>query len=331
MTPRSDPVEVAGRRAVTLLGSAAVVAALLWLISGITTVEPGQRVVIARWGVPRTVVPAGLVLAWPAPIDTLIRLPALERPQTTEVTRLALPPASATPAPAGPPQVQPTRLGGCLTGDAGLVHLTGSVIWTIEDPLAFATAQRGEPERIRRAIERTFTAAVTAACARRGVDGVLVASGDERGGAAQDREVLRTEVARDLDRRLRILATGLRIERVDLVAELPEAARPAFAQVLAAAQGAERDLAEARAVAERVRQEAGQAAATRAARAQAVATELLSQARVATDSIAALAQEQDPQARLLLRQRLWRERSESILRRLQVTLVNGAPQPWIAP
>ena len=85
------------------------------------------------------------------------------------------------------------------------------------------------------------------------------------------------------------------MRRIDLALCSPEAAKPAFAAVLSAGQAAERQVAEARAGAERLRQEAAQARAQRLAQATAVASELISHARVATAAILSLAQERDPE------------------------------------
>jgi hypothetical protein len=112
-----------------------------------------------------------------------------------------------------------------------------------------------------------------------------------------------------------------------VTAELPEAAKPAFAEVLSAAQQAERAVAEAKANAERQRQEASLFRFQRLSQAEALAKGLTSRARVATDTIVALAQERDPQKQVLLRQRLWRERLESVIRKAgQVVAVTRSQQ-----
>ncbi len=109
--------------------------------------------------------------------------------------------------------------------------------------------------------------------------------------------------------------------------ELPAQAKPAFAEVLSAAQAAERAVAEARANAERVRQEASVFRAQRLAQAEALAKELTSRARVATDTIAALAKEKDPGKQTLLRQRVWRERLETIMRKAGQVVVVSRTHP----
>ncbi len=297
-------VDQAVRRTAGVLGAAAVLAAGLWLISGIATVEPGNRAVVLRWGAVERVVASGLILAWPRPIETIVRIPGAERTQTSEVGILAAP--------------TPTHMGtaGCLTGDAGLVHLAGSVVWTVEDPIAYITITRDGDETRDRGLERAFAASAIAVCASRNVDGVLVvgsSAGDDR--AVQSRERLRGDLLAGLNQRLSQLGLGVRAQRVDLAVTLPEAARPAFAEVLTAAQTAERTVAEARTQAERQRQDTVQFRAQRLGQASAFAHELVSRAKVATDSIAALAQEHDPDRQYLLRQRLWYERLEALLRK----------------
>jgi len=326
-----DAVDAAARRTAWVLVAAAVLAAGLWLVSGIATVEPGDRAVVLRWGAVDRVVGSGLVLAWPRPCEEIIRIPGPERTRTSEIRRLAMP-AAVHPAPDAAPQ-PPARTAGCLTGDAGLVHLEAAVVWTVEDPAAFVTATRGGEETLEHGLERAFIASAIGACAVRSVDGVLVVGSEAADEiAAQSRERLRGDLALALNARLAELGLGIRAQRIDITAELPARAKPAFAEVLSAAQAAERAVADARADAERMRQDALAFRAQRLGQAEALAKELTSRARVATDAIVALAQERDPGRQNLLRQRVWRERLEGILRKAgSVTALDrGRPvQLWL--
>lgn len=319
----SAAIDGAARHLAGFLLITALAATVLWLASGLTTVEPGQRAVVLRWGAVDRVVGSGLILAWPSPIERIVPVPGDERLQSTEIRRFAVaPPPPPTPLGLPPPTIRNDS--GCLTGDAGLVHLVGTVAWTIEDPAAWVTATRDGTRGVERALERSFAAAAIAVCARRSVDGILVVGHeviDEA--AAQARERLRGDLLSDLATRVAGLGLGIRPRRVDVTVELPAEARPAFAEVLSAGQTAERLVAEARAHAERVRQEAALARAQRLSQAEATARELVSRARVATEAFTALTREQDPVRRDLLRQRLARERYEAILRKVgQVVAVD---------
>ena len=91
--------------------------------------------------------------------------------------------------------------------------------------------------------------------------------------------------------------------------------------------------AKAKANAERQRQEASLFRSQRLSQAEALAKELTSRARVATDTIVALAQERDPQKQVLLRQRLWRERLESVMRKAGQVVAVTRSQPmklWLS-
>jgi regulator of protease activity HflC (stomatin/prohibitin superfamily) len=331
----TSAIDAAARRTAGVLVLAAILASGLWLVSGVTTVEPGNRAVVLRWGGVHRVVGSGLVIAWPRPIETIVLIPGAERTQTTEIGRMPTRPAADPMAPM--PSMPAPAIGGPmgrLTGDAGLVYLSGSVVWTVEDPGAYVTTTRDGPVTLTRGLERAFASAAIAVCAGRTIDGVLVVgNADVDESAAQSRERLRGDLLLGLNARLDALKLGIRAQRVDVTAELPEAAKPAFAEVLSAAQQAERAVAEAKANAERQRQEASLFRSQRLSQAEALAKELTSRARVATDTIVALAQERDPQKQVLLRQRLWRERLESVMRKAGQVVAVTRSQPmklWLS-
>jgi len=338
-------LESAATRTTGVLWLAAGLVGLLWLVSGISTVEPGSRAVVLRWGAVDRVITSGLVVAWPLPLETIVRIPGSERTQSTLIRHFASPASAfriadvANPsggaAPYDAPLIATASTPGCLTGDAGMVHLTGTVVWTVSEPRLFAALIGDGPTTIVLALERCFAAAAVAACARRSVDGVLVVGTevvDDQ--AAQARDHLRGELLTDLNRRLEALNLGITAQRIDLVVELPDAAKPAFAEVLTAAQSAERAVATARASAERTRQEALQARAQRLTDATATAQELISGAHVATDVVISLAQEHDPRRQFLLRERIYHDFLDTVLHQAgQVTLVaSGTPSVlWLMP
>ena len=164
---------------------------VLWLLSGISTVEPGNRAVIVRWGAVNRVVETGLVLAWPSPIEQIVRIPGAELAQSTDMRRfasiaavpIATIPAAETPvSPAGPAiATRPagtfaaSPLGhyeidfpaasassGCLSGDLGQVHLIATVVWTVDNPREFVASGLDGTGTIAQALERSFTASAIA-------------------------------------------------------------------------------------------------------------------------------------------------------------------------
>ena len=349
----TSAVDHAATRITGILWTVAAMVVVLWLLSGLSTVEPGNRAVIVRWGAVNRVVETGLVLAWPSPIEQIVRIPGAELAQSTDMRRfasiaavpIATIPAAETPvSPAGPAiATRPagtfaaSPLGhyeidfpaasassGCLSGDLGQVHLIATVVWTVDNPREFVASGLDGTGTIAQALERSFTASAIAVVARRSIESVLVVgSAQANVAAAQSRERVRTELTEGLNARLVGLHLGITAQRIDLVVSLPESAKPAFAAVLSAGQSAERLVAEARAGAEHLRQEAAQARTQRLTQATAVASELISHARVRTDTILSLAQEHDTERQYLMRERIFRDRVEAILHHAaQVILVS---------
>ena len=294
-----------------LIGTAA------WLVSGIRRVEPGAWAVVSRFGrIDRDQGP-GLLFAWPQPIEQVALTPGPAQQNAQTVDRLDLQ-NGAAPAKG----IDHRRDGGyVLSGDAGVAHVTASVIYAVSDARQWLTMR----DRIAPALERLASAAVIEACARRRLDGVLVArleSGDGQPTTAivdteaqQQRESLRQEVATLIDRRAHGLGLGVTISRVDLVVSLPTSARAAFANVVAAESAAATEIAQARTAGERQIQEARTTADSLHADAQSRAREMIAKATVATTALSTALAERDPVRRSLLIERLWHERIEVLLRK----------------
>ncbi len=314
-----------------------VALALVWLASGMKQVDPDMRAVVLRCGKAVREQGSGLVMAWPEPIEKVELVPAPERLLTLPVKSLTLKESAAnTLFPGRLPGFDPRRDGGhLLTGDEGVVHLDAQVIYRVVDAREWLIGRAVlEP-----ALERLFCAAAVTACAGRTLDGVLVARPDlvdrgdvepgRRDADVADRERLRADLVAGMNARLDELAAagaalGVRVERVDVTAQLPPRVAPAFQQVLSARQNAERDVAEARTEATRVAQMAQTERSTLLAEAEARAGEMVSDANVKTSGILALAAVDDPKERRLLLARLWRERIEAILKDAQdVTVIDS--------
>jgi regulator of protease activity HflC (stomatin/prohibitin superfamily) len=294
-----------------LIGTAA------WLVSGIRRVEPGAWAVVSRFGrIDRDQGP-GLLFAWPQPIEQVALTPGPAQQIAQTVDRLDLQ-NGAAPAKG----IDHRRDGGyVLSGDAGVAHVTASVIYSVSDARLWLTMR----DRIAPALERLASAAVIEACARRRLDGVLVARLESGDGqpmtsvvdteAQQQRESLRQEVAILIDRWAHGLGLGVTISRVDLVVSLPTSARAAFANVVAAESAAATEIAQARTAGERQVQESRTTADTMHADAESRAREMIAKATVATTALSTAMAEHDPVRRSLLIERLWHERVEALLRK----------------
>jgi regulator of protease activity HflC (stomatin/prohibitin superfamily) len=298
------------------------VLAVAWLASGFVSVDSGNRAVVMRFGKVDRVADAGLVWAFPRPIEEVVILPGPERQLTQEVGALDL--SKRLDAPADP--ALDLRDGGyVLSGDGGAVHLGGVVTYHVSEVATYFSTR----ERLAPALERLFCASAIAAIAGRGLDGVLAVrsaseAGDGAVAAAAQRDGLRGDIRAQMNRRLTELALGVEVSRIDLTARLPQRAKPAFDQVLAAESEAARVVASARTDAEKYRQQGERDRTEILEGAQAKARETITDARVATDRIVALGAETTPERRALLLTRLYRERMETIMRRAGVvTLVDG--------
>ncbi len=313
-----SPLSAALRSAFNLLYLVVAVLAVVWLTSGIRAVEPGMQAVVYRLGAIERVVTSGLALAWPRPFEEVVFIPGAERQLSLEVTRLDLLERDSdggiiTPVGIG---LDPRKDGGfALTGDAGVVHLRGSLAYVVDDPRTYVLAR----ERVASALPRVFLASTIAACAERGLDGVMVASPDSLNQAqnesvAQSRERLRGDILTAMNRRLADLNLGVAVKRVDLTAYLPDRAKPSFDAVIAAESSAAKEIAEAKTAATKLYQESAAARSAILAAATARAEEKISAAHVATARINAVLAENSRERRQLLITRLYHERIATIIK-----------------
>lgn len=323
------PLSAALRSAFRLLYAVVAVLAVVWLVSGIKPVEPGTQAVIYRLGAIDRVVTSGLALALPRPIEEVVLVPSGERQLSLAVDRLDLlnrDNGGSLPAGVG---LDPRKDGGfALTGDAGVVHLRGSITYSVSDAREYVLAR----ERVPQALTRAFLASTIAACARRNLDGVMVASPDSQNQAqneslAQSRERLRGDIITDTNHRLAELGLGISASRVDLTANLPDGAKPSFDAVIAAESSAAKEIAEARTAAAKLNQETEAARAAILSAATAKAQETITAARLATDKIRSVLAESSPERRQLLITRLYRERIEAIIKSAGGTITVPEGQP----
>jgi regulator of protease activity HflC (stomatin/prohibitin superfamily) len=316
------------RTAFRFLYAVVAVLALVWLGSGIRTVDPGMQAVVLRAGAIDRVVPSGLALGLPRPFEEIVLVPGPERQLNLKVNRLDLNNREQGEAPAGA-GLDPRKDGGyALTGDAGVVHLQGTVTYTVSDPRAYVLSR----ERVPAALERVFLAATIDACAGRSLDGVMVASPDSQSTAsnesqAQSRERLRGDIVADANRRLVAMAIGIAVTRVDLTAFLPDKAKPSFDAVIAAEGSAAKEIAEARTAAAKLLQDSNAQRDALIAQASAKAQETLTSARVVTDGVRAVLSDDSPEHRAQRIAQIYQTRIATIIRNAGGVLTVPAGEP----
>lgn len=114
-----------------------------YLISGIKQIQPSEQALVFRFG---RMLPephgAGLLLAWPYPIDEVVRLKVNESNEfmlnshmlfLSEAERVI----SISDVSRGHGGLDPTKDGALLTGDKGLVHIQWAVTYKIGDVAAY--------------------------------------------------------------------------------------------------------------------------------------------------------------------------------------------------
>jgi modulator of FtsH protease HflK len=284
---------------------------VLWLGSNFRQIAPDSQAVVLRFGQIVRTQQAGLLMAWPAPIEQVRLLPGPQRQLSQDVAVLeAESDKAAAVVSAGIGEGSPPRnVAPYLTGDGNVVLLNATLIYRIDDAVGWTMSQ----EHVPAALDRLFRAATVEVSAGRNLnDFLVVASGTPATadpGAAALRSEVRSALLTAVNARLRELADagaplGVEVQRIDMTAWLPPQAKVAFDAVLTATQAADRGVAQARTDAERRRQESDRDRDRLLAAAEASAQETISGARVDTAPILALEQEETPATRgsLLLRE-----------------------------
>jgi modulator of FtsH protease HflK len=284
---------------------------ILWLTGNVREIASDSQVVVMRFGRIVRAQEAGLLVAWPRPIEQTQLLPGPERLLTQEVA--TLPPASETAqglvGPFTSSQGIPQNVSAYLTGDSNVVLLNATLVYRITDPISYALSQ----SHVAAALDRLFRATTVHVTAARNLNDLLVVQTTGAAGGNPTPQALSGEVrsalTQNMNARLRELAAagsplGVEIERIDMTAWLPPQAKSAFDAVLIATQTADRGVAVARTDAERRKQEANRLHDQLLADAQARALEFTSSASVNTAAILALEHEVTPATRgsLLLRE-----------------------------
>ncbi len=323
--------------------------AVVWLASNVREIAPDSQAVVRRFGAIVRTQPAGLLIAWPRPIEQVQLLPGPERQLSQDVPALP-PPTEQTAALIGGPgensaaEASPSLY---LTGDGNAVLLSATLIYRINDPIAYSLEQ----SHVQAALDRLFHASAVQVTAGRDLNdfqpvpsvqqatqgigvGQQPAAGQAAAGAAAEGNVeqVRAEVRNDLlqmlNARLQQLAAdgsplGVEVERIDFTPSLPPKAKSAFDAVLVAVQAAGRNIATANTDAEHRRQGATQLSEQLISSAQASARELVSNATVNTAAILPLEREETPLTRSSLLMNIYRTDVGNIMNHAgAVTLVD---------
>lgn len=327
---------------------ATVLLAVGWAVGNLRQVPADSRAVVERFGQIVRVRDAGLMLAWPIPVERITLVPAWDR-------QIAL--KMVVPTNSGPSQEtdfevhqpddlvslrrQPDAWNGeyFLTGDDSVVQFEATLYYRVTDPAAYVL----ERDHVEQALQRLYRASAVAIAAGHDLDDFLVARPEEANlsagaDAASRREALRGEMVMAINRRLAALrqsgaSLGVQATRIDIVALLPPLAKQAFDDVLTAGQIADQTVAAARTDAAHTVQQAQRAHDRTLAEAAATAEEDTRQAEADTADIDDLHAELTPANRDSLLEQYYRERISAILRKIgHVTTVDmRGGQPIIIP
>jgi regulator of protease activity HflC (stomatin/prohibitin superfamily) len=299
---------------------------VLWLGSNFRIISSDDQAVVLRFGRVVREQKAGLLLAWPRPIEEVRLLPGPARQLSRRVGALpsldGIQQASSSPDDNNtmPPSATPY-----LTGDGKVVLLDATLNYRITDPVAFVLSQ----SHVAPAMDRIFRAAAVRITAGEGLNDFLVAQSTQNANAEQSVDAARARVREQLlsevNGRLRNLSAegaslGIEVDRIDLTAWLPPKAKLVFDSVLIAGQKADQAVAAANTAAELRRQGAGREADRIVRAAQAAATEQVVAATVNTANIVAI--ERAPKsARIGLMQQAYRDGIGGVLNKAKSVVV----------
>jgi len=259
---------------------------------------------------------AGLVIAWPRPIEQVVLLPSAGRQIQYRIAGFE----RGEQATFDISDDSRNNVGFLPTGDGGVVGLRATLFYEIIDPAAYIVAA----SHVTPALERLFLAGAVSVVASRTLDSILVTrSGEgsnERRNEGASRERLRSDLVRAVNRRLEELAAsgagvGIRVSRVDVSAALPSEAKQAFDRILTVAQTADEGIASARTDAASRALAASQEAHRILTEAEAGSAERITQAETQTAPMVALARQMGQPSRTALLDRIYYDRIGRLLRK----------------
>jgi regulator of protease activity HflC (stomatin/prohibitin superfamily) len=282
---------------------------------------------------------AGLVLAWPAPIEQIATLPSADRQIALKMTNAGDGSRSVETdfvihqqddAVSLRPMKDTMNAGYRLTGDGSVVQFDATLFYSIARPAAYVLSEN----HVEPALGRLFRASAVAIAATRDLDDFLVARPERHEAAGLDsaarRERLGADMVAAINARLAALTgegadLGVTVQRVDIVAMLPPLAKSAFDSVLTVAQTAQQREAASRTEAATIRQQADQDRDHAMAAAEAAAQERVHGAQASVATVRALEAVADtPAHRSSAMADFYREQIGPILARAgQVTSVDA--------
>jgi regulator of protease activity HflC (stomatin/prohibitin superfamily) len=294
--------------------------AALWSVSNIRRVQAQDRAVVLRFGEFNRVSGAGLLLAFPHPIEDVVIIPGRDAQIRLASTNDPRPPPTNNLSLANDAAAR-WNSDFFLTGDGGIVHLDAHVYYQITDPRAYVLSMT----HVEPALFRIYGASALSLIAARELDDIMVARperpAEEASRAAEKRQLLNANLVGAMNARLAALARrnaglGVEVSRVDLSAALRSQAARAYDEVLTSIQGADQSIAQARTTAARKSQAADQAHDKIIQDAKATAAERVSQATRQTVEVAAVADKMKTSSRDALLTQAFNERIGPILKKV---------------
>jgi membrane protease subunit HflK len=225
-----------------------VLMALAYLASGVFVVRQHEKAIVLVFGRvsgigDESIKGPGLHWTWPRPVTEIVRLPA-ERVQTLAVDSFWYQRAGDFQDNAAPPSaLRPESEGYAITGDANLLHTRWALRYTLAQPDTVAFRWSDVAVVLRQEVER----AVTRVTATTPIDRAL----------RTDLEGFRAAVEREVRGRLELLALGVRLQGMDILASAPpQQVAQAFEDVTRAEMERAKQISDARAYASRALNEA---------------------------------------------------------------------------
>jgi regulator of protease activity HflC (stomatin/prohibitin superfamily) len=309
-----------------------------WAIGGLRQVPSDSRAVVLRFGQIEGVREAGLVVAWPNPIEQIVLVPAYDRQVPLKIAvPLNSGPSAETDFQIHQPddvvtiRRQKDAWNGqyFLTGDGSVVQYDATLYYHVTDPRSYVLSR----EHVDPALQRLYRASAAMIASSHDLDDFLVARPEDAAhpvsaDVAGRRQALRGEMVAAINDRLDALRRqgsdlGVEISRIDIVALLPPLAKAAFDDVLTASQIADQTVAAARTDAAHIVQEAQRADDSSRSQAAAAAEEQVRVAAAETADVGLLHGEITPANRDSLLGQYYRDRIGAILHKIgHVTTVD---------
>jgi len=265
---------------------------VLWLLGGVHAIPAGYVGIVERFGAPQSeLAQPGFLLRAPPPIDRVVEV------HVAQAREVEIVEAGTT----------------LLCGDQGMVTLSATLAYRVEDPLQWAYGQ-ADPDQVVAELGRSALVEVLAGSA---ADRVLAEGREEVEVRAA---ALTQEIAGDL---------GVRIDAVQLqVVRVPPPVQAAFLDVISADEERLTTINEAHAYAARVLPEAGGRAVESLASADIAASEIA--ARAEADRLLFEAWSEGGRASAsVTRERLAIEHAEATLAPLRLLVVPPDQRLWI--